>query len=160
MSLRRFVTFAALVAVVVPVLAHAAPRGTAKATLVGKAVSVEYGRPSLAGRDMLGRATPGEPWRMGADGATKLTTEADLSFAAAAVPKGTYILTATKTDKGGWTLNVLKEDKARLVDVPLVAGELKESVEMFTIELRGDKDKGEFELKWGMTSLKAAFTAK
>ncbi len=160
MSLRRLVTLVAAVAVVVPALAHAATRGAAKVTLGGKAVSIDYGRPALAGRDMLGRATPGEAWRMGADAATKLTTEADLAFGADAVAKGTYTLTATKTDKGGWTLNVLKEDKARLVDIPLVAGELKDSVEVFTIELRGEKDRGEVELQWGTTSLKAAFTAK
>jgi hypothetical protein len=160
MSLRQLTTTALAVALVCPALAHAAPRGLAKASVAGKPVSIDYGRPSLAGRDMLGRAAPGEPWRMGADAATKLTTEADLAFGAAAVPRGTYILTATKDDKGGWTLNVLKEDRSKLVDVPLVTGQLAESVETFTIELRGDKGKGELELRWGTTALKAAFTGK
>jgi hypothetical protein len=160
MSLRRFATLVISAAVVVPALAHAAARGNAKASVAGKAVSIEYGRPSLAGRDMLSRATPGEPWRMGADDPTKLTTEADLAFGPARVPRGTYILTATKDEAGGWTLNVLKQDRSKLVDVPLTAGTLPESVETFTIDLRGEKDKGEVELKWGTTSLKAAFSGK
>jgi hypothetical protein len=33
-------------------------------------------------------------------------------------------------------------------------------VELFTLELKGEKEKGEFEMKWGTTSLKAPFTAK
>lgn len=160
MSLRRLMTIALAVALFAPALAHAAPRGLAKASVAGKTLSIDYGRPSLAGRDMLGRATPGEAWRMGADGATKLTTESDLAFGGAALPKGSYILTATKDDKGAWTMNVLKEDRSKLVDVPLSEGKLSESVEMFTIELRGEKNKGELELKWGTTSLKAAFGAK
>ncbi len=160
MSLRRFATLVATVAVVVPAWAHAASRGNAKASVAGKAVSIEYGRPSLAGRDMLGRATPGEAWRMGADAATKLTTEAELHFGSAKVPQGTYVLTATKDDKGAWTLNVLKEDRSKLVDVPLSTGSLPESVETFTIELRGEKEKGELELQWGTTSLKASFSGK
>ena len=160
MSLRRSLTLAAAMAVVVPAFAHAAPRGAAKATVAGKNVSIDYGRPSLAGRDMLGRAEAGKPWRMGADGATKLTTDADLSFGGTAVPKGTYTLTATKDDKGGWILNVKGDGDAKVADVPLAQSTLKESVEVFTIELTGEKDKGTLELRWGTTSMKAAFTGK
>ncbi|HET7291814.1 MAG TPA: DUF2911 domain-containing protein [Vicinamibacteria bacterium] len=160
MLMRHVLLAAAALAAAAPGFAHAAPRGLAKALVAGKSVSIEYGRPSLAGRDMLGRATPGEAWRMGADAATKLTTEADLSFGSAAVPKGTYVLKATPDGKGAWTLNVLKEDETKVADVPFVVGKAKETVETFTIELRGQKDKGEIELLWGETSLKAAFTGK
>jgi hypothetical protein len=143
-----------------PVLAHAAPRGEAKATVAGKAVSIDYGRPSLAGRDMLGKAEIGKPWRMGADGATTLTTEADLAFGAAAVPKGSYVLTATKTAEDRWVLNVATAEKAKVADVPLDTAKLGESVETLTIELRGEKGGGEFEMKWGTLSLRTAFTGK
>jgi len=46
------------------------PRGTSKISLGGKAVSVEYGRPSLKGRsvaELLDRLKPGDFWRLGAD---------------------------------------------------------------------------------------------
>jgi hypothetical protein len=143
-----------------PVLAHAAPRGEAKAAVGGKTVSIEYGRPSLAGRDMLGKAEIGKPWRMGADGATTLTTEADLAFGGATVPKGSYVLTATKSADDRWVLNIATPEKAKVADVPLDTAKLGESVETLTIELRGEKGAGEFEMKWGTLSLKTAFTAK
>jgi Protein of unknown function (DUF2911) len=152
-----------LAAVATPALAHAAPRGEAKAMVAGKAISIDYGRPSLAGRDMLGKAEVGKPWRMGADGPTTLKTDADLTFGATRVPKGSYVLTATKTAETEWSLNVAKaegEAKTTVADIPLVAGKLAESVEEFTIVLHGDKDKGDVELQWGTTSLKAAFTGK
>jgi hypothetical protein len=143
-----------------PALAHGAPRGVAKATVAGKAISIDYGRPSLGGRDMLGKAEIGKSWRMGADGPTTLTTQADLAFGSATVPKGTYVLTATKTAEGQWTLNVAKQDKTSVADTPLTTANLPESVETFTIDLRGEKNTGELELKWGTVSLRATFTAK
>jgi hypothetical protein len=159
---RRSILVSVLALVAVPALAHAAPRGEAKALVAGKAVSIDYGRPSLQGRDMLGRATPGEPWRMGADAATTLTTDADLSFGSVAVPKGAYTLKATKDAKGGWALNVLdKADNAKTVaTVPLTQSALKDSVEVFTIDLKGDKDKGTFTMTWGTAAFSAAFTGK
>jgi Protein of unknown function (DUF2911) len=159
--LKRRVLVACLLAVgVTPVLAHGAPRGEAKATVAGKTVAIDYGRPSLNGRDMLGQAQIGTPWRMGADAATTLTTDADLSFGDVSVPKGSYVLKATKTAEDKWALNVVKKDGSTVADVPFVAGKLPDSVETFTIELHGEKEKGDLELQWGTTSLKASFTAK
>ncbi len=40
------------------------------------------------------------------------------------------------------------------------AGGWKESVEVFTIELKGEKEQGELSMFWGNTVLKAPFTAK
>jgi hypothetical protein len=162
--LKRKLAAACLVAAVVaPAFAHGAPRGQAKATVAGKAITIDYGRPSLQGREMLAKAQPGEPWRMGADAPTTLVTGADLSFGAVSVPKGTYILMATKDEKGGWTLNIRNDvDRSKVVaDVPLTTSTLQDSVEEFTIELRGvAREKGELELRWGTTGLAAAFTGK
>ncbi len=159
--LKRIALAALAVAVAAPLFAQANPRGEAKAVVAGKAVSIDYGRPSLKGRDMLGQAQVGQAWRMGADTATSLKTDADLSFGAVAVPKGEYILTATKVATDQWHLNVLaKADRAKVADIPLAPGKLDASVEVFTVALKGDKDKGELELHWGTTALKAAFTGK
>jgi hypothetical protein len=159
---RRIVLVSSLLALAVPALAHGNERGEAKAVVAGKAVSIDYGRPSLQGRDMLGRAEVGQPWRMGADAATTLKTDADLRFGDAAVPKGEYVLTATKLAEGRWQLNLLTntKEKAKVADVPLVGEKLKEPVEILTIDLEGGNDKGEFRMSWGDTALKAAFTAK
>jgi hypothetical protein len=159
--LKRIALAALAVMVAGPAFAQSNPRGEAKAMVAGKAVSIDYGRPGLKGRDMLGQAQVGQAWRMGADAATSLKTDADLSFGTAAVPKGEYILTATKVAADQWHLNVLaKADRAKIADVPLVQSKLDASVELFTVALKGEKDKGELELHWGTTALKAAFTGK
>jgi hypothetical protein len=163
----RATAVSVLVLGVTPLLAHGNERGKASATVAGKSVLIDYGRPSLKGRDMLAEAAIGQPWRMGADAPTTLRTDADLSFGSASVPVGEYILRATKVREGAWMLNVNKPDPEnpqrageKVADIPLTAASLPASVETFTIELSGSKDKGEFAMKWGTTALKASFTAK
>lgn len=150
----------------VPALAQS-PRGEAKADVAGKGVKIEYGRPSLRGRDILAMAEVGRPWRLGADEATTLDTKADLAFDSIAVKKGHYILKATKLAEDRWVLNVHEpsnDDRGsagtKVADIPLNTSKLPESVEMLTLELKGDGSKGSFEMKWGTTSLQAAFTGK
>jgi len=161
--MKRFVLVALIAALAAsPAFAHAADRGEAKATVSGKAVVIDYGRPLLKGRDMLAQAEVGKPWRMGADAATTLKTDADLSFGGVALPKGTYVLTATKLAADKWVLTAATNDAAarKVAEVPLSQTALKASVEQFTIELSADRDKGEMSLNWGMTALKAPFTGK
>ena len=136
-------------------------RGEAKAMVAGKSVSVEYGRPVLAGRDMLGQAKVGTPWRMGSGSPTSMKTEADLSFGSTMLPKGTYVLTAVKDEKGSWTVIATNpESKAKAAEVPLTSTMLKEPVEQFTIELTGKGAMGEFSMSWGAAKMTAAFTGK
>jgi len=136
-------------------------RGTAKATVAGKAVSVEYGRPVLAGRDMLGQAKAGTPWRMGSGSPTSLKSDADLSFGSVALPKGTYTLTAVKDEKGGWTMIATNPDsKAEVAKIPLTSSTNTASVEQFTIDLTGKGNAGEFVMTWGTAKMAAAFTGK
>ena len=148
-----------------PVLAYQeAPdgRGEAKATVGGHKLEIEYGRPSLKGRDMLAQAPVGFQWRMGSNDATRLATAADLSFGNVVVPAGKYILKATRTGEDTWSLNVLN-DTVSVADVPLTKAALGSSVETFTIKLTPDaKDKkaGVLELEWGTTALRAPFKVK
>jgi hypothetical protein len=157
--LKRIALAAFALALAAPVLAQN-PRGEAKATVSGKTVSIDYGRPSLKGRDMLAQAKVGTPWRMGADAATMLTTEADLSFGDAKVPRGEYILTATKVDADSWQLNVLNTDRTKVADIPLTPAKVADNVEQLTVELQGQGDKGQFKMVWGNTALSTAFTGK
>lgn len=164
---RTVLVFSAAVLAAAPALAQNNPRGEAKATLAGKSISIDYGRPSLKGRDMLGEAKVGEPWRLGADAPTVLDSQADLAFGSVKLPSGKYILRATKLAEAQWQLNVHRPSTEnprspgeKVADVPLASSTLPESVETFTIELRGEKNKGELELAWGTVAFKAAFTAE
>ena len=158
--MKRLAVLAVLALAATPLGAYqeaADGRGEAKATVGGKAVAIDYGRPSLKGRDMLAQAKVGEPWRMGANAATTLTTDGELRFGAARVPAGTYTLKATRTSETGWALNVLKGSDA-VADVPFTRSTLPASVETFTIKLAADdKDKkaGVLTLEWGTTGLSA-----
>jgi hypothetical protein len=142
-------------------LAQGSSRGEAKATVAGKEVVIDYGRPSLKGRDMLGQAEIGKPWRMGANQPTTLKTAADLTFGKVAVPKGDYILNAKKVEADKWVLLVLASaDQPAVAEIPLESATIQEAVEVFTVELTGAASKGGFQMKWGTTVLKAPFTGK
>jgi hypothetical protein len=158
--MRAPLSFAALVLAASVALAQANPRGEARLAVGGKSVAVEYGRPSLKGRDMLAKAQVGKPWRMGADAATTLRTEADLAFGKAVVRKGTYVLTATKLAEGQWNLIVNSPEGAVVAEIPLTSTALPESVEVLTIELTEKKGGGRFVMKWGSRALSADFDAK
>ena len=134
-----------------------APRGEAKLTLAGKKIGIDYGRPALKGRDMLGQLPAGQSWRMGADSDTTLQTAGDLSFGTIVLPKGKYVLTALRSADNKWTL-VATGDK--VVEIPLAAETLTAPVELFTIELSAKGSGGLLVTKWQTLQLSAPFTAK
>ena len=149
-------------------VAHGQERGKAEATIGGKSVSAEYGRPLLQGRDMLARAQVGTLWRMGANQATTFISEGDLVFGDARVPKGSYTLFARKASDKVWELIFnskvgvgvgRRQASNDTAAVPLQAESLAESVETFTIELSAEGgSSGSFSMAWGTLKLKASFT--
>src|SRR5689334_6432890 len=76
------------------------PASTATGTINGKTIAVRYSAPSVRGRQIFGAGgllsrDPTYPaWRAGANAATMLTTDADVTIGTLAVPKGTYTLYA------------------------------------------------------------------
>jgi len=136
------------------------PRGEAKLELDGQAISIEYGRPSLRGRDMLGQAGVGQTWRMGADGATKLVTSAPLHFGETEVAAGEHVLRAKKVDADRWHLVIVGEGESTQ-EVPFTPSQGDESVEEFTIDLAATGDTtGALVLSWGTAVLEAPFSLK
>ncbi|MEE8583477.1 MAG: DUF2911 domain-containing protein [Acidobacteriota bacterium] len=137
-----------------------APRETVRVSFSGKSVEISYGRPALAGRDMLGRLRPGRPWRMGADSPTSLKTEATLDFNGQTVEPGTYRLMVLKTQEGDWRLLVRSEtDGINVAKAVCQSNEGDEEVESFTIELHADGNQGEFKMSWGTLRVSTTFTA-
>lgn len=165
-SRRIFVTLATVTVFVLaslPSLGHGQERGAAKAT-VGKAhVSLDYGRPELNGRDMLGKMQAGAVWRIGANEPTTLTTDADLDFAGKRLPKGKHILLARLAEGGKWSLLASTkgafqfEESGVLGEIPLTLTTAKDSVEELTITLTAQGDKGTIEIAWGTARLTGTF---
>ena len=56
-------------------------------------VTIDYSRPALKGRKMFGDQVPyGKVWRTGANMATKLTLDTDMTINGKTVPAGSYAL--------------------------------------------------------------------
>jgi len=144
----------------------------ARLVIGGKAVSVEYGIVSLKGRnsaELLDQLKPGEVWRLGSGKSTTFSTEADLSFGNATVPKGEYSLWAEKGAGGGWELVFNKQhgqwgtqhDASQdFVSAPLEKTKARESEETLTITLTKKGEGGVVTIRWGDMKLSADFKPK
>ena len=86
------------------------PPGTATFTFNnGKTITIDYSRPSMRGRTIFGGLVPwGQVWRTGANAATTMKTDVDLTIGGASVPAGTYTLYTIPEEKK-WTLIINKE---------------------------------------------------
>jgi len=158
----------ALVASATGVQAQAA-RGKAEATIAGKKIAIDYGRPELKGRDMLAQAPVGTVWRLGKDQATTIETGGDLVFGGVTVPKGAYSLFAKRTGEKSWELVFNKQtgqwgtqhDASQdLVAVPLEWKNQDASMEAFTIEVAPQAEGGDLKMLWGTHVLETAFKIK
>ena len=93
------------------------PSETASATVGGRAISIAYSSPRVRGREghifakdgLIGRDPQYPVWRAGANSATKLHTDADLTIDGLAVPKGDYTLFVDISDPDNWVLIVNKQ---------------------------------------------------
>ena len=144
-------------------VAHGAERGTAKVTINGAHVSIDYGRPMLKGRDMLGQLKPGQVWRIGADSPTTLESDKELNFSGTIVPKGKHILLAKLVEPGKWALvfsskSVFQyEESAKVAEVPLAFEDANTSDEMVTLKLTEQGGTGVLEIAWGKMRLTTSF---
>ena len=148
-----------------PAAAQAA-RGKADLKAGAGSITIDYGRPSLKGRDMLSQLADGAFWRMGMNEATVLATPVELVFGSTKVPKGSYSLWLKKSgasfelvfnsQTGQWGTN--HDPSKDVYTVPMKSEPLSSPVEMFTIDLKGAAKGGDLELNWGSTKLTSAFT--
>jgi hypothetical protein len=94
------------------------PPATESATIGGKAITITYSSPRVRGReghvftsDGLIKTAHGSQypiWRAGANAATTLHTDADLTIGGLNVPAGTYTLFVDISDPAQWVLIVSK----------------------------------------------------
>ena len=143
------------------------PRDSVSLALDTNKISVNYGRPSMRGRVIMGDLVPWDKvWRTGANQATHLTTSFDMMLDGVPLPRGRYTLW-TLPSQTGWKMIINKQtgqwgtayderqDLARFnADVePLAA-----PVDTFTIRLeKTGPTSGVLRLLWEKTSVSARF---
>src|SRR5579863_35391 len=134
-------TFGALLILPHLALAHGNEVGTAKATIGSTKVSIDFHRPTLKGRDLMKLLHPGDLWRMGADIPTTITSDGDLDFGGARVPKGKNVLLVRYVEPGKWALVVSSKDRqhyepsTKLAEIPMEVEEGKDAVDAMDIQL-------------------------
>lgn len=118
------------------------PRDSAEITLAGKRIFIDYGRPSMRGRVIMGGLVPYTRWwRTGANEATSFRTTADILVGDSLVPKGEYTLYTLPSEQQ-WKLIVNRQTgqwgttytpDLDLVRVSMKKKNLGKNVEKFTI---------------------------
>ncbi len=137
------------------------PPADTSITLGGHKITIEYNAPSARGRKVEDGLVPyNKVWRFGADSATTITSDADLTIGNLKVPKGAHTLFILATEKG-WTLIVnnqtgqwgltYKEDQD-LGRVPMQVTKLDTPVETLKISLEPAGAAGAtLKVQWGNT---------
>ena len=136
-------------------------RDTVQAMIGEATVTIDYGRPRKRGREIFGGIVPyGEVWRTGANAATGLTTDRDITIGGAAVPAGSYTLWTLPAREGA-TLIVNRQTgqwgtdyqpAEDLLRIPLVQRRLAEAVDTFTIAV---DPAGALRFRWDRTEWEA-----
>ncbi len=117
--MKRIVNYAAVFAAAACLAAMPAsaqsPKDEASVAVGGKTISVKYSAPSVRGRKIFGddgliaNDQHYPVWRAGANEATALHTDADLTIGTLKVPKGDYTLFVLVKDPNAWELIVSKD---------------------------------------------------
>ena len=145
-------------------------RGKLEIKLGGKAVSIDYGRPEMKGRDMLAQAPDGYVWRFGMDESTTFKTDANLMFGDKKLMKGTYSALMKHVKGEQWSLIFNKEVGIQgdpsgirandVLEVPFTYSKSARSVEKFTVQLMQMSGGGHLMANWGTHQLDIMFKAQ
>jgi len=134
-------------------------RDTARATIGAATFAVDYGRPLVRGRELLGKLLPYDyVWRTGANAATQFTTSAPVTIGGLAVPACAYTLW-TSPHANGVDLIVNKQtgqwgteyDGSKDLGMArMTTDSVATPVEKFTISITGsDARHGTLAMEWG-----------
>ena len=144
-------------------------RGTAETTVNSKTVRIDYGRPSLYGRDVLGMAPVGTVWRLGADQATEIETTGTLTIAGTTLEAGRYSLWARKTGDNDWVLAFHETTgiwgqpeltEGYLAELPLKIESASEEPDQLTIALEAHGGDAAIDIHWGKARLSGNFSVR
>ena len=141
-------------------------------------IRIDYGQPALRGRKLFTDSLVpyDKTWRTGANGASMLTTDVDLTIGGMSVPKGTYVLQSVPS-RTGWKLLIQKDvgqspmaaamtskgenDVAR---IDLRVSELASPIESLTMwlipSIQPGTPHGELRIAWGTIALSTDWTLR
>jgi hypothetical protein len=143
------------------------PRDSVMLRLDTNFISINYGRPSIRGRVIMGGLVPwNEVWRTGANEATHLRTNFDMTLGGVPVTRGRYTLW-TIPSKDHWTVIINKQtgqwgtrydDKQDLARFSVTPEVLPSTVDTFTMTLRpAGATSGVLALRWEKTGISIPF---
>ena len=150
------------------------------AALTGPAkVAITYSQPHARGRKIVGGLVPTDTvWRFGANEATHLHTDVDITLGSLALPRGDYTLFMLHGANNGWQLIVNSQTAEWGTDynaskdigrVMMTAREMKDDEETFTLYLVPDSANpgsgyaslsGVLRMRWGTIELSAPWTVR
>ncbi|UCF36524.1 MAG: DUF2911 domain-containing protein [Acidobacteriota bacterium] len=157
--MKKILTVFFVVGVLLTAGVLAQDRATAKVAINGKNIEIEYGTPSLQGRDMLSRLPVGGTWRMCMNAATTLKTDGALSIGGETIAAGEYTLTAKRVEEEKWHLIIAQGESK--IEVPLTGEAAGSSVETFKIDLTSKGgNAGQFTMAWGSMKQGTGFTVE
>jgi len=151
------------------------PSKNTSVTINGKTIKIDYSAPSMRGRKIFGQdgviSKDGTypVWRAGANAATALHTDADLTIGSLAVPKGDYTLYVA-TDANPWQLIVSKQtgqegsEYTKAQDfgrAPMTVTKPPAPIETYKMTLSSaGGNKGKLQLEWENVVAAVDFTVK
>ncbi len=169
---RSWVLYLALLSIIVvpdlqaqkPLLS---PRDSVEITFGDGSIFIDYGRPSMRERRIMGGLVPfNRWWRTGANEATSFRTAFDLLLGDSLIPAGDYTL-YTLPSEHRWMLIINKQtgqwgtvynQDLDLVRIPMRGRPLEEPLEKFTITLeRTGPASGVLRLRWELTDVSVPF---
>jgi hypothetical protein len=150
------------------------------AALTGPArIAITYSQPHARGRKIVGGLIPTDTvWRLGANAATTLHSDVDLTLGALSLPRGDYTLFLLHTAAGAWQLIVNGQtaqwgtDRSPARDigrVALTAKEMRDNEETLSIFLVPNAPRpqsgyadlsGVLRIRWGTTELRVPWPVK
>jgi hypothetical protein len=143
------------------------PRDSVFLSFDTSVVTVNYSRPSMRGRRILGELVPWDRvWRTGANQATHLRTTLDITMGGVPVPRGTYTLWSLPS-RTGWKIILNKQtgqwgtqydERQDLARFDASVATLPVAVETLTVSLEATgKSSGILKLVWEQTAVTVPF---
>jgi hypothetical protein len=177
--MKTFLTSAlALIAISALAFAETKSGQTESVTINGKTITIKYSSPAVNGRvgklygkdGLIGGDDNYPVWRAGANAATALHTDADLTIGTLTVPKGDYTLFVNLANPAAWELIVNKQTgqsgltydaKQDLGRVKMTMAKPAAMVEQlkYTLTATGG-NKGKLSLAWENAEASVPFTVK